>query len=230
MNHGPLRWEGVTAGRIGSIPAYGIGNRTIGPSRDAIGLSTTFVPSAERTMDGALLERAKGGDRDAYSAVAFELSDRLFATAHRILRDFDAAGDALQTTLLQMWRDLPSLRDPERLEAWAFRILVRACQDQLRISRRRAARLQLLREDRVVEDASANVADREQLNRAFGRLPVDQRAALVLQYYRGLTVTEIAGILQVPTGTVRSRIHYAKQALRSAIEADERTMVEIQSR
>ena len=181
-------------------------------------------------MDRTLLERAKGGDRDAYSAVAFELSDRLFATAHRILRDFDAAGDALQTTLLRMWRDLPSLRELDHLEAWAFRILVRACQDQLRTNRRRAARLQLLRDDRVVEDATANVADREQLNNAFGRLPIDQRAAIVLQYYRGLTLTEIAVILQVPTGTVRSRIHYAKRALRSAIEADERTMTEIQSR
>ena len=181
-------------------------------------------------MDRSLVERAQRGDRDAYSAIAFELSDRLFATAHRILRDFDADGDALQVTLLRMWRDLPSLREAERIDAWAYRVLVRACHDELRTSRRRASRLQLLRDERVVQDAAAQIADREQLDRAFARLPVEQRAALVLQYYRGMTLPEIADVLQVPLGTVRSRIHYAKRALRSAIEADDRTTVEIHAR
>jgi len=79
-----------------------------------------------------MVELAKLGDREAFTRLAFELSDHLFAVAHRILRDFDAAGDALQVTLLRIWRDLPSLRDPDRFEAWAYRVLLRACQDQLR--------------------------------------------------------------------------------------------------
>jgi RNA polymerase sigma-70 factor (ECF subfamily) len=66
------------------------------------------------------------------------------------------------------------------------------------------------------------VADREQLERAFRTLTTEQRAAIVLQYYRGLTLDEIAVILRVPSGTVRSRLHYAKRALRAAIEADAR--------
>ena len=174
----------------------------------------------EGAMDRSLVERAQRGDREAFTRLAFEHSDRLFAVAHRILRDFDAAGDALQVTLLRMWQDLPSLKNPDLIEAWAYRLLVRSCYDQLRKQRRQAPALQLLPMDGAVDDPASSYADREQLEQAFQRLPSEQRAAIVLQYYRDLTLPEIAEILQVPVGTVRSRIHYAKRALRAAIEAD----------
>lgn len=173
-------------------------------------------------MEQSLVERAQRGDREAFTSLAFELSDRLFAVAHRILRDFDAAGDALQVTLLRIWRDLPALRDPSRVEAWAYRILVRVCHDELRKLRRQAPALHLLGVDGAEEDPAISIADREQLDRAFRTLTSEQRAAIVLQYYRDLTLSEIADVLQVPIGTVRSRLHYAKRALRSAIEADAR--------
>ena len=173
-------------------------------------------------MERSLVERAQRGDREAFTSLAFELSDRLFAVAHRILRDFDTAGDALQVTLLRIWRDLPSLRDPDLVEAWAYRVLVRACHDQLRKQQRQAPALHLLAADGAEPDPALSVADREQLDRAFARLPAEQRAAIVLQYYRDLTLPQIAEIMQVPVGTVRSRLHYAKRALRSAIEADAR--------
>ena len=174
-------------------------------------------------MERSLVERAQRGDREAFTHVAFALSDRLFAVAHRILRDFDAAGDALQVALLRIWRDLPSLKDPDRIEAWAYRALVRACHDELRTRRRQVPTLRLLPPDGASEpDPALGVADREQLDRAFRKLPVEQRAAIVLQYYRDLTLPEIAEVLQVPVGTVRSRLHYAKRALRAAVEADAR--------
>ena len=173
-------------------------------------------------MERSLVEQAQRGDREAFTRLAFELSDRLFAVAHRILRDFDSAGDALQVTLLRIWRDLPTLRDPSLVEAWAYRVLVRACHDELRKLRRQAPALHLLAVDGAEEDPAISIADREQLDRAFRTLTVEQRAAIVLQYYRDLTLSEIADVLQVPIGTVRSRLHYAKRALRSAIEADAR--------
>ena len=174
-------------------------------------------------MERSLVERAQRGDREAFTCVAFALSDRLFAVAHRILRDFDAAGDALQVALLRIWRDLPTLRDPDRVEAWAYRALVRARHDELRNRRRQIPTLYLLPQDGASEpDPALGVADREQLDRAFRKLPVEQRAAIVLQYYRDLTLPEIAEVLQVPVGTIRSRLHYAKRALRAAIEADAR--------
>jgi RNA polymerase sigma-70 factor (ECF subfamily) len=173
-------------------------------------------------MERSLVEQAQRGDREAFTRLAFELSDRLFAVAHRILRDFDSAGDALQVTLLRIWRDLPSLRDPAHIEAWAYRVLIRVCNDELRKLRRRAPALHLLAADGAAEDPAISIADREQLDRAFRTLNTEQRAAIVLQYYRDLTLSEIAEVLQVPIGTVRSRLHYAKRALRAAVEADAR--------
>ena len=173
-------------------------------------------------MERSLVEQAQHGDREAFTRLAFELSDRLFAVAHRILRDFDSAGDALQVTLLRIWRDLPALRDPSLVEAWAYRVLVRVCHDELRKLRRQAPALHLLAVDGAEEDPAISIADREQLDRAFRTLSTEQRAAIVLQYYRDLTLSEIAEVLQVPVGTVRSRLHYARRALRSAIEADAR--------
>lgn len=174
-------------------------------------------------MERSLVEQAQRGDREAFTSLAFELSDRLFAVAQRILRDFDSAGDVLQVTLLRIWRDLPTLRDPGLIEAWAYRVLIRACHDELRKQRRQIPAFHLLPADGgIAADPAIAIADREELDRAFRRLPVEQRAAIVLQYYRDLTLPEIAEILQVPIGTVRSRLHYAKRTLRSAVEADAR--------
>jgi RNA polymerase sigma-70 factor, ECF subfamily len=177
-------------------------------------------------MDRHLVEEAQDGDREAFTRLAFELSDRLFAVAHRIVRDFDTAGDVLQVALVRIWRDLPSLKDPDNVEAWSYRILVRVCYDTLRKARRQPAKLALLPRDDVGADPALGVADREELERAFRTIPVEQRAAIVLQYYRGMTLQEIAETLQVPIGTVRSRIHYAKRTLRSAIEADARPVIQ----
>jgi len=150
-------------------------------------------------MERSLVEQAQRGDREAFTRLAFELSDRLFAVAHRILRDFDSAGDALQVTLLRIWRDLPSLRDPDHVEAWAYRILVRVCHDELRKLRRQAPALHLLAVDGAEEDHAISIADREQRDRAFRTLTAEQRAAIVLQYYRfsGATLRLVAG----PAGT-----------------------------
>jgi RNA polymerase sigma factor (sigma-70 family) len=176
-------------------------------------------------VDRSLVEQAQRGDRDAFQELAFAVSDRLFALAHRILRDFDAANDALQVALVRIWRDLPSLRDPDRFESWAYRTLVRACHDQIRSNRRVAANLRLVNVGATLGDPADEVDDREELERAFRRLSAEQRAVIVLQYYRGLTLPEIAEVLQLPVGTVRSRIHYAKRILRAAVEADSRTSI-----
>ena len=176
-------------------------------------------------MDRALVEQAQRGDREAFQVVAFALSDRLFGVAHRVLRDFDAAGDALQMALVRIWRDLPSLRDPERIEAWATRALIRACHDQIRRERRGVPGLRMTTPASVPDPAGA-INDREEMARAFRRLNAEQRAVIVLQYYQDLSLPEIAEVLDVPIGTVRSRAHYAKRILRAAIEADSRPIIE----
>lgn len=174
-------------------------------------------------MDRYLIERAQAGDREAFASVAFALNARLYGVAHRILRDAEAAGDAVQEALVRIWRDLPSLREPERLDAWSYRLLVRACYDEMRKRRGRPPVLHLLPgDDGAIDGSISAVADRDQLERAFRNLSSDQRAAVVLHYYRDLSLREIAEVLDIPIGTVRSRLHYARRSIRAAIEADTR--------
>jgi RNA polymerase sigma-70 factor (ECF subfamily) len=176
----------------------------------------------EQKVDRALVERAQHGDRDAYASIATNASHRLFAVALRILRDHDAARDALQTTLVEIWRDLPDLRDPERFEAWSYRLVVNACNAAQRRARRTIAAAESLPSSVSVGDSQSQVALRDELERAFMRLTVDQRAVLVLQYYQDLSVAEIATSLGVSPGTVKSRLHAARRVMRAAIDADSR--------
>jgi RNA polymerase sigma-70 factor (ECF subfamily) len=171
-----------------------------------------------------LVELARKGDRDAFSALAASIVDRLYATAMLILRDHSMADDATQETIVRAWRDLPSLRDPDRFDAWLRRLLVNACRDEGRRHRRRRPEMTLLpSHEPVVNDSSVALADRDALERGFRRLSSDHRAAVVLHHYLGLSLPEVAHAIGVPIGTAKSRVHHATRALRAALEADARS-------
>lgn len=168
-----------------------------------------------------VVERAMGGDREAFGMLVNWTSDRMYAIATRILRDADLAEDALQSSLITAWRELPRLRDPDRFEAWVRRLLVHACYAEARRRRAWAGNVRVLPIDGPAgADELLSVADRDALDRAFRRLTVEQRAVFVLHHHIGLPLVEIAETLGVPAGTARSRLHYATRLLRSALEAD----------
>jgi RNA polymerase sigma-70 factor (ECF subfamily) len=178
-------------------------------------------------MDTDLVSRAQQGDQEAFASLAVACGGRLHAVAHRILRDADLAEDATQQALLSIWRDLRQLRDPERFDAWSYRLLVRACYTEARRRRPAVPVLQLLPADEPrIGDGSGLVVDRDQLERGFRRLSIDHRAVVVLHHYLDLSYDEIAEALGVPVGTVRSRLFYAMRALRAAMEADLRAPAE----
>ena len=115
-------------------------------------------------------------------------------------------------------RDLPALRDPDRFDAWFRRLTVNACMDVARRRSRRPIEVELTPiEPGLVGDSAANVADRDVLERAFRRLPPDQRVAVVLRYYLQMSVPEIAETVGVPIGTAQSRLHRGLAALRTVI-------------
>jgi RNA polymerase sigma-70 factor (ECF subfamily) len=169
-----------------------------------------------------LVEAARRGDHEAFEALATSAGDRLYAVARLILRQTDLAEDAVQEALVRAWRQLPSLRDPDRFDAWLHRLVVNACADQGRQLRRWSQLVRPLPLGASISDDTKAVADREQLERGFDRLKPEQRAVLVLHYYSGFSAAEIAGILGIPEGTARSRLHYATEAMRAALEADAR--------
>jgi RNA polymerase sigma-70 factor (ECF subfamily) len=170
-----------------------------------------------------LVERAQRGDHEAFSRLLSDRADRLYATAYLMLRDRPSAEDAVQDACLKAWRDLPSLRAPDRYDAWLRRLLVRACLDQVRRRRRRPSEVALLPVHAApVADVSEQLANVDQLEHAFSRLSVDHRAVVVLSHFEDLSMSEIAATLGIPVGTVKSRLHHALRTMRGAIEADER--------
>lgn len=171
--------------------------------------------------DRRVIDAAREGDRSAFGSLVAPRLDRLYAVAHLALRDTDAAEDALQEALLRAWRDLRSLRDPEKLDAWLSRLVARACVDEARRRRRwrMAPHVPWLRDDRVDPPP---VDERERLERAFGRLSADHRLVLALRFYLDLGLAEIADATGSPLGTVKSRLHYALKEMRAALAADER--------
>jgi RNA polymerase sigma-70 factor (ECF subfamily) len=174
-------------------------------------------------MERRLVERAMHGDEEAFDMLIGRIGDGLHSVARRILRDTTLAQDATQEALLDAWRNLPKLRDPDRFEAWTYRLLVNACHAEARRERRHRGNLRLLPHDEpVVPDSASRIAVQDQLDRAFRQLSLEHRTVVVLVHYLGQTPSEAAEAMGTPVGTARSRLHYALGHLRAAIDADAR--------
>lgn len=170
-------------------------------------------------MDRDLVERARSGDQEAFAGLVRQVSDTLFGVARRILRDPSLAEDALQNALVTIWRKLPGLRDADRFEGWAFRILVHACYAAAPQNRRWSSTVRALPvEWQDPADEMRSISDRDELERAFRTLSLDQRAVFVLHHHVGLPLVAVAETLGIPDGTARSRLHYATRALRAAFD------------
>jgi len=183
-------------------------------------------------MHQELRARAREGDREAFTALVTQSLPRLYAVAFLILRDRDRAEDATQEALVQAWRDIRGLRDPSRFDAWLHRLLVRACYRANRREHRRA----------IVELGAIPVGEpfdlghdllitqRDQLDRGFARLDVEQRAVMVLHHYADLPLTAVADVLGIPIGTAKSRLNRGIAAMRAVLEADDRGAGELMER
>ncbi len=169
-----------------------------------------------------LVRLARDGDRDAYDVLVTERIDHLYRIARLILRDYDSAEDAVQEALVRCWRDLPRLRELDRFDAWLNRILLNAVTDEARNRQRNSAGLAVLLVEPAQPDGTGELADRDELARVFGRLSIEHRTIVVLHHYLGLTLDEAATTIGIPVGTAKSRLHYATEALRAALEADAR--------
>jgi RNA polymerase sigma-70 factor, ECF subfamily len=185
----------------------------------------------EGAVDRRLVELAQGGDEDAFEALVRATGDRCVGIAYRILRDLDLAEDAVQSAYVSAWRELRSLREPDRFEPWLHRTLTRACYEEARRTRRFAANIRALPvESSFSPEDVLSVIDRDELERGIRRLSVEQRAVLVFHHYLGLPLAEVADRLDIPIGTAKSRLHYAINALRAALDADARPALDSQER
>ena len=173
-----------------------------------------------------LVEQAQRGDHDAFATLAGAAIARLDAAARLILRDRELARDAVQDGYLRAWRNLPTLRDPDRFEAWLRSLVSHSCIDVLRRRGRRPMEVELLDIDGpAVADIASIVADRDLLEMALRRLGPEQRAVIVLHYYLGMSLPDVAAALGIPIGTAKSRHHRSLALMRATIDADPETPV-----
>jgi RNA polymerase sigma-70 factor, ECF subfamily len=172
-----------------------------------------------------LIDRARRGDHDAFAALIDARLARLDAAARLILRDGELARDAVQEATIRAWRDLPGLRDPERFDAWLHRLTVNACLDLIRRRKRRVIEVELPSIDPPTShDVGAELADRELLDHALARLAPGHRAVVAMHYLLGMPLPDVARALGIPTGTAKSRLHYAIDAMRTTVTAEPDTV------
>lgn len=177
-----------------------------------------MIREVGQVFDEVLVLYAQAGRREALDRLASRWRPRHFAHARRLLGSNDRAADAVQDAWVSIVRGLWRLNDPTRFPAWSYAILTRRCQDMMR----RASRAQELPlDENVSDDSPVEHGSARDLRDGLNSLPPDQRAAVALFYRDGLAVAEIAEVLSIPAGTVKTRLFHARRALRRYLTGDE---------
>ena len=178
-------------------------------------------PGGRASFTDAAPDRAGRHRLEAFAAFDDSRLLQSYRLASLVLRDRDEAEDATQEAIAQAWSSWETLRDPSRFDAWFDRILLNVCRNRMRHVRV----IHVVALDDAYElpaaDAQQATMARLILEPAFARLSPEQRIIVVLRFWRDLPVDEIAERLGLPAGTVKSRLHYALEALRAAIESSE---------
>jgi len=181
-------------------------------------------------LEHQLVLLAREGDHNAFSQLCALKISQLTALARLILRDEYLAREAVQDALIDAWRGIRGVRDPDKFDAWLRRTLIRACYGRANESaRRRRIEVELgTVEPLLATPPTLDVERRDRIERGLRRLQPEQRAVLVLTFYLDLPLAEAAATLNIPLGTMKSRLNRATQALRAALEADERAAAAVE--
>lgn len=179
--------------------------------------------------DLALVARARAGDALAFELLLEPRFWRLNRLALSITANDADAGDAIQESCLQAWRELPRLRDPSRFDVWLWRIVVNSCRTAIRKRMRHRIHEITLSDDPDAEPGARStpgpgdaLSSSDLIRRAFARLDADKRSVLILHHVDGRPLADIAKILRIPEGTAKWRLYAARQALERALEVERR--------
>ena len=174
----------------------------------------------EQLVDDALVVDAQNGDRDAFDKLVKRWQSRLWRHAFRLTQRKEAASDVIQEAWIAMYRNLPTLEDPQRFRQWSYRIVTNKCSDWTR---------QQLRTRKVVENSAVDIEEAPEptqdesndnigaVRSALDRMTNDRRTILAMLYHDGMSLQEIAEVMDIPIGTVKSRLHSARVELRDML-------------
>jgi RNA polymerase sigma-70 factor, ECF subfamily len=187
------------------------------------------MPTPVPTDDQALIEQCRNGDVGAFERLVEKYRDRVWRLAFNVLRDREDAWDVTQEAFIRAWQGLPTFRGHAAFYTWLFRIVLNVAADR---ARQRAARGRAFGTERVPEeewerttvdqaatpdDEARRAEQRERIRRALAALSPAHRAIIMLSDLEGLSYREIAEVLDIPMGTVMSRLHNARKRLRDVL-------------
>jgi len=153
--------------------------------------------------------RCRTGDEVALGCLITRHRSRLVRTATNLLRDRHEAEDVAQEAFLKAFREIAKLREDRAFSGYLYRICVRLCMDRLRLKR-----AELVEFDSAEPHEGGNVENRVLIEKLLAQLPADLRTTLVLREMEQLSYEEVAEVMHVPIGTVRSRLHTARERFR----------------
>jgi RNA polymerase sigma-70 factor (ECF subfamily) len=179
------------------------------------------VSDKERAYDGYLAASAQLGDRKVLGLLAERWNRKLLAHARRLLGDAEAARDAVQESWTEILRSISQLQDARAFALWAYRIVSRRCARLIdRTRRRRQLEQEVAAQPMEMTEPAPEQVDIAKLREAIRALPPLQRAAVALFYLEELSVAETAVALDVPAGTVKTRLMHARRTLRAVLEGE----------
>ena len=178
------------------------------------------MPTDSSVYEELLVLRAQGGEQIALNALVELWNVRLTRYAKHLTGDVDGAAEVMQEVWLSVVRSLHRLEDPSHFRSWVYRIVSNKCTDWIRFRvRNRGVTQPLSVEDVAVEDPIDDTSDEIRLLRdAIAKLPADKRTMLSMFYIDDLSIREISEVLEVPQGTVKSRLFHARNQLKQILE------------
>lgn len=181
--------------------------------------------SKKRQFNKYLVTRARLGDRAALEQLVTRYQRKFLGHAYRFLGDTELARDAVQEGWVDILRGLYKLQDEGAFSAWAFRIITRKCTRQIAGLQKNRKVLKNMRDEAKTAPTTSDDFDqglgRRIVRKALEKLPEEHRAAIGLFYLEEMSVAEVAVALEIPVGTVKTRLMHARKKLRAALEGDD---------
>jgi RNA polymerase sigma-70 factor (ECF subfamily) len=174
----------------------------------------------ERVIDELLVLRCQAGGKQSFELLVRRWQRRLWRYARTLSGSDDAAWDVAQETWMAILRRIRRLSDPAWFPAWAYRIMRNKCADYCRAASRQRELANVLAQQPTANDDPPQEGPAGAVAEALRRLPADRRELLRLKYGEDLNILEIAVVLGIPAGTVKSRLHHAREELRRILEGD----------
>ena len=178
-----------------------------------------MAKTPRQIADELLVLECQEGSRAAFERLVSRWQERLWRHAYRMTGNDAAAWDAVQETWMAVVRGLRGLQDAAAFPGWAYRICTNRCVDWVRREQQRRSAAEHLGQEARPEAPPAGASDdHDAVRQAVARLPEDHRAVVSLHYGEGLGLAEIAEVLAIPEGTVKSRLFHAREQLRERLE------------